>query len=683
MSLPSERPSVLIVEDERIVARDLQQTLSDLGYDSFAIASSAQEALAFASERCPDIVLMDIQIKGDLDGIQTAEILKKQFDIPVVYLTAHADEATLERAKMTEPHGYLVKPIKLAELRSCLEVSLFKHRMERSLRERERWFSTTLRSIADAVVAVDANCKVTFLNPAAEALIGLPAARCIGRPAREVLRLTNESSVEIGETPVEKALRLNQPIELHRATLLNLSTGAHRLIDNISSPVTDEQLPLGAVMVFRDVTERTKMQKRLEFAERISSLGTMAAGAADELNSPLTVVIGNADFVAEGLKQYRADLNTGAPIQRPDQRLVEALGALADLRSAARRMARIITDLQAFSRPDLETHELVNLARCIEWAVHATAHEFRDRGSLLTRLGVVPAVSANETRLEQVLINLLLNAAQSIPAGASDRNEVIVATSTDDSGRAVIEIRDTGAGIPADALPRIFDPFFTTKEIATSPGLGLWICHGIVSSFGGEITVQSEVGKGTTIRVLLPPASPQAVSAETTTTPKPQESKAQESKPAEPVEAANVTAGPLRARVLVIDDKKTLLQIMRRTLQRDNHDVLCTENAREALAFIERGEVFDVVFCDLMMPNMNGIEFYRTILDRNPALAARIVFLTGGATTAKAGVFLRSIPNLLVEKPFEPKALLEMVQQFLKGPVPAKPHPPINELNLA
>lgn len=260
IAMEHEKSSVLIVEDERIVAKDLQQTLAEMGYDAFAIASSSDEALARASERCPDIVLMDIRIKGPRDGIETAEILKKRFDVPVVYLSAHADTATIQRATLTEPYGYLLKPVKAAELQSSIEVSLFKHQMERRLRERERWFSTTLRSIADAVVTVDIGGRITYMNPAAEALIGLRGADAAGKPASEVLRLVDQRSVEAGETPVEMALRLMQPIESHRASLLNLSTGAQRWIDGSAAPVIGAELTLGAVMVFRDVTEQKTLQ---------------------------------------------------------------------------------------------------------------------------------------------------------------------------------------------------------------------------------------------------------------------------------------------------------------------------------------------------------------------------------------------------------------------------------------
>src|ERR1043165_381954 len=160
--------AILIVEDERIVAKDLQYMLGAMGYDAYAIAASADDAIARATERCPDLVLMDIRIKGSRDGIETAEALRRQFGVPVVYLTSHADDTTLDRATRTNPYGYLMKPLKAAELRSAIEISIHRHALEKQLRARERWFATTLRSISDAVVTADAEGRIASMNPAAE-----------------------------------------------------------------------------------------------------------------------------------------------------------------------------------------------------------------------------------------------------------------------------------------------------------------------------------------------------------------------------------------------------------------------------------------------------------------------------------------------------------------------------------
>jgi two-component system cell cycle sensor histidine kinase/response regulator CckA len=638
--------SVLIVEDERIVAKDLQQTLAGMGYDAFAIASSAEEAIARASDKCPDIVLMDIRIKGARDGIQTAEILRSKFGVPVIYLTAHADEATIERAKKTEPYGYLLKPVKSAELRSAIEVAVHKQRIDKRLHERERWFSTALCSIADAVVMVDLAGKVTFINPAAEVLIGSKAKDVIGKSGDDVLRLLDQRRTPAEAAPLATALRVQQSVEAEEVSLRNPSTSAQRPIEDGSAPVIDQGQLLGAVMVFRDVTEQKKLQKQLELADRLASLGTMAAGAAHELNNPLAIVVTNAGFVAEELQQHAADLKAKASPQAAEQRLGRISESLKDLQSAASRMGRIVSDLRTFSRPVEQTSQIVDLPRCVEWAIRTTSHEFHHRAQLRTEFGETPPVNADQTRLEQVLVNLLVNAAQAIAPGSADRNEVCVATRTDERGQAVIEVRDTGPGIAPDVIKQIFEPFFTTKPVGIGTGLGLSICHGIVGSMGGEIQVESELGKGTTFRVSLTPA------------------------PAEKIEAAippsvPTATSPMSGRILAIDDETMLLRAIQRILVDEDHKVVCTESAREALSMIESGERFDIILCDLMMPTMTGIEFYETLLAQNPDLAPRVVFISGGAITAKVDAFLQSVPNLRIEKPFKIATLRNTIQQLL------------------
>ena len=636
--------SVLIVEDERIVAMDLQQMLSGLGYDTSAIASSAEEAIARASQRCPDVVLMDIRIKGRRDGIETAELLKRQFRVPVVYLTAHADDATLERAKKTEPHAYLIKPVKPADLHSAIEVCLYRHEMEKRLRERERWYSTTLRSIADAVLTVDLSGKVTFMNPAAEALIGIAAADAFGAHAHDVVRRASGQDEATPDAPLAIALREQRTVELQEASLLNLATGVRHLISDSAAPVIDEGQPLGAVMVFRDVTEQKRAQRHLELSDRLISLGTMAAGVAHEINNPLSVILGNTGFVAEELAQHRVQLKEGALPSVVNRRLDEVAAALLDLGSAASRIARVASDLQAFTRPVQQSPRTCDVARCISWAIRTTAHELRHRATLVTRLGEAPAASADETRLGQVFVNLLVNAAHAIAPGNAEQNEVSITLRTDDLGWIVVEVADTGSGIPGPLLGQIFEPFFTTKEVGKGTGLGLSICHGIVASLGGELSVESEVGTGTTFLVRLPPAQYAEVQAEAATQRPPL---------------------PLRGRIMVVDDEDLVLRTVVRILQ--DYDVVSTDNVRDALAIIERGEHFDLILSDLMMPTMSGMDFYEALLGRDPALARRVVFLSGGVVTAATADFLRSVPNLFIAKPFTVASLLDTVQQLLEA----------------
>lgn len=256
-----KRRSVLIVEDERIVAKDLQQTLMAMGYDAFAIVSSADEALKRAAERRPDVVLMDIRIKGSCDGIDTATALRARHGVPIIFLTAHADEATIERAKQSDPYGYLMKPVKAAELRSAIEVCIHRSEMENVLRDRERWFSTTLRSIVDAVVAVDAAGKVNFMNPAAEVLTAIRAADAIGRPVWDdvlrdwgMFRPDGSTRVPGEEIPIARALA-GETVEQVELFVRAPGQPEGRWHSANAAPVRDPDGSIrGAVTVSRDIT---------------------------------------------------------------------------------------------------------------------------------------------------------------------------------------------------------------------------------------------------------------------------------------------------------------------------------------------------------------------------------------------------------------------------------------------
>lgn len=644
--------SILIVEDEPIVAKDLQETLREMGYDAYAIASSADDAIRRATEKCPDLALMDIRIKGGRDGIQTAEILRNQFGVSVIYLTAHADEATIERAARTAPYGYLLKPIKSGDLRSAIEVAVFKQKLDKAIAERERRLSTALNAVSDAVVAVDLAGKVTYLNPAAEALIGASAETAIGKTADQVLQLMDKASATPQATPFKAALQGKNPGDPGEASLRNLSTGLQSPINEISAPIVDAGQLQGAVMVFRDVGEKKKMQQQLELADRLASLGTMAAGTAHELNNPLTVVITNAGFISEELMQLKDDLKATHMRGLTENRIARIFEALGDAQAAASRMGRIVADLRGFARPVEQEFKVMDLNRCIEWAVRATTHEFQHRAKLRTRFELAPPVSGDSSRVEQVLVNLLVNAAHAIAPGRADENEVCVSLRTDSRGFAVIEISDSGQGIRQADLQKIFEPFFTTKAAGSGTGLGLSICHGIVKSLGGNITVASEPGSGTTFTIALPPAPEKEVDA-----------------PAQETEKAVA----VRGRVLLIDDENALLRAMQRILEDEEHFVEVTQSARDALAMIERGDRFDLILSDLMMPMMTGVDFYEALLARNPVLAHSVVFVSGGAITAKVDAFLKSVPNLRMEKPFKAAQLRDIVQQGLNRRPGAEP----------
>ncbi|HET6336855.1 MAG TPA: ATP-binding protein, partial [Polyangiales bacterium] len=478
---------VLVVEDERVVAKDLQRTLTNLGYEVPITVATADDAIRAASERCPDLVLMDIRIKGARDGIETAEILKSQFDVPVVYLTAYADQQTVARAKLTEPHAYLLKPVKVDELRTAVEIAIYKHEMERRHRERERWFATTLRSIGDAVISTDAEGCITLMNPMAESMTGFQTSEVRGKRLSEIMRLIDETTQEVVEDPVAQVLRAGKVMHVRGAIVAR--AGEQRIIADSAAPILDEAGKLlGVVVVFRDVSESRRLERRLEFAERLASLGTLAAGVAHELNNPLSFVVANVDFALKELKRAEPQL---ASLPWLD----DVLHALAEAQIGVDRVTQIVSELRSFARPATVPFGRIDVNRLLSSSLDMVAHQL-GRVRVTTTYNTIPAVLANETRLGQVFMNLLVNAGQAVTAGGAI-GEIYIRTGVTDDGQIVIEVRDDGCGMAPDVLKRIFDPFFTTKEPGRGTGLGLAVCHGVVTSLGGDIEVKSKVGEGT------------------------------------------------------------------------------------------------------------------------------------------------------------------------------------------
>jgi PAS domain S-box-containing protein len=276
------KATILIVEDEEIVAMDLANKLRRLHYEIGATTATGEEAVTLARERHPDLVLMDIRLAGSMDGVTAAEIIRRECDLPIVYLTAHSDRPTLQRAKVTEPYGYILKPFSERELEAYIEIALYKHKTEQELRAQREWLAVTLKSIGDAVITTDRSGKVTSLNPVAEEMTGWKIAEAVGRPLEEVFNIINEVTRNPWPNPVEKVLREGKVIALANHTALIARHGMERAIEDSAAPIKDAQGGiLGVVMVFHDVTEKRRAQEALRASEarltqavRVAGLGT-------------------------------------------------------------------------------------------------------------------------------------------------------------------------------------------------------------------------------------------------------------------------------------------------------------------------------------------------------------------------------------------------------------------------
>jgi PAS domain S-box-containing protein len=251
---------IFIVEDEKIVALDIAASLRSLGYDVSGMASSGQEAIDKIKKNVPDLILMDIRLKGNIDGITTAESIRSEYDIPIIYLTAYADENTLERAKRTEPYGYLLKPYEKRVLHSTIEMAHYKRRMEWRIKESERWLGTILNSIADAVIATDSDGKIKFINPVAELLTGWNEKSALGKNLTEILRLLNEfdrTELKLDIHSIDKIMS--------RQGILTDQTGNERIILFTVSPIKNEKSGIyGNVVIFQDITEQRETEKERE-----------------------------------------------------------------------------------------------------------------------------------------------------------------------------------------------------------------------------------------------------------------------------------------------------------------------------------------------------------------------------------------------------------------------------------
>lgn len=650
--------AVMVVEDEQLIAKDIADTLTKLGYDVTGTVSTAEACVESAAQRRPDLVLMDIHLQGELDGIEAARLLRERFDIPVVFLSAYADEGTVARAKLSAPLGYLLKPFRKSELRSAVEVGLFRHQMERQLRERERWFSTTLRAIGDAVVAVDAAGRITFMNRAAEKLIGRSEGLAKGQPLGQVFRLLNEKTREPVPDPIQLALARQEVVRLPADTALVSAERELPVEDSVAPIVDDRGERLGAVIVLRDITEERRARQQIAAADRLASLGAVAAGIAHEINNPLTYILGNVGFLGEELERVAQLVQATVPSNRR-QDVNQALGRLGELigevDEGATRVSRIVADLGLFGRRDQGARDGDAIA-ALDWALRVSHAALSRVAKIRRNLEPIPRVRGDEGRLGQVFLNMLLNAAHAMQDGDPAANELSVATTLDSepdgTEQVRITIRDTGSGMTPEVLDRIFDPFFTTKPVGTGTGLGLSVCHGVVEELGGSIRVESEPGRGTTFNIRLPLADAGDVSLRV---------------PAEQPSGA-------RGRVLLVDDEPRVLAVLERMLA-GAHDVVAVGGAREALEQLSRGLPFDVIVCDLLMPDMSGIDLYRVLEERAPHLARRMIFLSGGANTSVAGEFFREVPNQALEKPPARAELLLAIDRELGGQPRVSYHP--------
>jgi len=487
-----QKPKILIVEDENLLAKDIHHILNNLGYNVSAIASSGEEAIQKASDTHPDLVLMDIKLKGDMDGIEAAKKIIGRINIPVVYLTAHSDDTTLQRAKLTGPFGYILKPFDKKDLQIGIEMALYKHETELQLRK----LSRAIEFNPCTVVITDTKGNIEYTNTKFNQLTGYSSKEAIGK---------NPRFLKSGKTSPEEYERLWRTItsgKEWRGEFCNKKKNGEHYWESASiSPVKNtEGVITHFVAVKEDITESKRLEKEKQDMEikmlvssKLATLGKMAAGIAHEINQPLTYISSSIQSIREDFEMDDVDKESIVKTLEKSYRQVE-------------RINQIIQHLRTFGRADDLEMKNVIIKKVLDNTLLLLGEKMR-----LTNIDFVckedagvPLIRGNENQLEQVFINLMQNSIYSIEEKGykGGRINVEIKNMNEKSG-IQIDFSDTGKGIRPEHLENIFDPFFTTKPVGKGTGLGLSIIYSIIQSHGGEITCKSEVGKGTTFVISL------------------------------------------------------------------------------------------------------------------------------------------------------------------------------------
>ncbi len=387
---------------------------------------------------------------------------------------------------------------------------------------------------------------------------------------------------------------------------------------------------MATVLIARDISERKKHQNLTIATDRLKSLGQLAAGVGHEINNPLCYVMMKLELINTQLE------NKISP---------ELKDHLADINQGLVRIQTIVQDLKTLSRENVND-ELApsQVSSTLQSALSLANHQIRQKAILEISLAEVPAVNVNQTQLSQVFLNLLMNAVQSFTDNDLAKNKIELKTYLDGI-HVGISISDTGCGIAENIKKNIFKPFFTTKAPGEGTGLGLSICHSVIHRFGGSIHFESKINVGTTFTILLPAVKNRVI-------PVPVEL---------PKQSSNTSA---RAKVLLIDDDAILLETMAEIIEA-MHDPVAVSDATAALVRIQSGEKFDAILCDLMMPNIDGTEFYESLQKISPLHCLRTVFLTGGSFTDRSDAFLRQTGISHLQKPVLSHELFSTIQQIV------------------
>jgi two-component system cell cycle sensor histidine kinase/response regulator CckA len=637
---------ILVVEDERLVATAIQNELQQFGYEVSGIASSAREAVEKAIEHKPDLVLMDIHLKGEVDGIEAARKIHSYCGVPIVYLSAFSDSETVARAGETYAFGYLLKPYEERELHTTIEMAIAKHRVEQKLEETERWLAAIHNGINDAVIAVDAEHRVRLMNPASESLTDWWKDRAVGLPVTAVCNLTvGNQLLPLGEL-INLVSRENRSEDLPADCRIVSRKGRTTPVEGTLSAIFDARGDfLGIVLALRDISVRLEfesLQRQIEERSRrqqkLETVSRLADGLSQNLNSLLTAILGNTSLALAVTSRQSESRELLERVEAASQRAAELVQRL-QMFSFAGRPAGMV---QPLSLCDLVTNCLKEVGTRfdseVSYACHCDPHLW--------------PVAADELLLGQAIVELALNAQDAMPQGGQVRVELenidIHHQQLPDHpegapGQFVrLRITDTGHGMKPAVRARISEPGFTTKDEGRAAGLGLALVFAVVEQHRGWIECSSHTDRGTRFDLYFPRHGTESS--------------------ADGAYAIVDKPHGAATAILLADADPMVRDVGRRILEKQGYRVLLAQDGLEAVAVYRREkEQIDLAILDLNMPRLTPYAVLERMLEIDPH--ARAIFSGGYFAedlTACNGHVLG-----VITKPYRQNELVEMVQRAL------------------
>lgn len=635
----TERDRVLIVEDEAIVAMEISDRLTSMGYAVIGPASTGSAAIELALAEHPDIVLMDVRLKGSMDGPEAAALIREKLDVPFVFLTAYADDATLARVKRIEPHAYIIKPLEERSLAITLHLALHRHRAaqeraiaEQARRKSEARYRAVLDNSHDGIVCLDDARRITVFNKGAERIFGYSSEEMLGQTldalipddVRDRHRAHFDGFQNAGATA--RAMGTSLEVRGRRSTgeVFPAEVSISRL------DFEGERLMTACI---RDVSDRQALEEQFTRAQKMEAVGRLAASVAHDFNNLLAAVQSNVYL-----------LRSEAPPTLTEY--VMEIGA------AVERGVALTRQLLSFSRPQPASRQTLDAADLVSGAESLLRRLVREDVVLRTELMPSGRMLVDRNLMEQVLMNLVVNARDAMPHGG----ELVIRTSVEtvragEPGRPYslpigtyvrLSVSDTGTGIPEGLEEKVFEPFFTTKPPGLGTGLGLSTVRAIIRRSGGDVRIERSKGPGTTFVALLPQVDGR-------------------SKSVRPRSVSDTSPRGTET-ILMVEDDAAILRGVSQILERSGYRVLTARTCDEGLLVASSPERIDLLLSDLVMPGCSGRELARRITARRNGLP--VLFMTGYSQDVPDDAPLM-VNERVLQKPVAPHVLLGAVRGCL------------------